>query len=164
MVKSILEGRKTMTRRVCRHQHWSHQELVDVNVNGITRKVDRNVSCKYGDVGDLLWVKETFTKLPIEGYVYKADMTAESEAIRQEYKKTGVAWANWTPSIFMPRMASRITLEIVKIRVERLNQITHEDAIREGVEIVRERNPLPIVYPLLISGNGPAGKRRPATN
>lgn len=76
--------------------------------------------CPYGQPGDYLWVKETF---------------CNSEPIR--YRADGI-WKDgdqiWTPSIFMPRWASRILLEIVTVQVERLQNITEEDAIAEGVD------------------------------
>ena len=123
MVQAIMEGRKTQTRRVCKHQYWSYHEIVDVNVNGITQKVDRSVSCPYGKVGDVLWVREGWAPLgeyPNNTYMYKADT-------HQPYSK-------WKPSIHMPKEACRIFLEITNIRVERLQDISDKDAIAEGIE------------------------------
>lgn len=78
------------------------------------------IKCPYGEVGDRLWVKETFTRaFPNDTIVYKASCNAV-------YK--------WEPSIFMPRIASRILLEITDVRVERLQDITINDAMNEGVE------------------------------
>ena len=83
--------------------------------------------CPYGTIGDRLWVREAFACrfgiIPdryIEKYFYRADGEHEGKL-------------KWKPSIHMPRSASRITLEITKIRVERLNEISEDDAKNEGV-------------------------------
>ena len=89
-------------------------------------------SCPYGVPGDRLWVRETFAapwgldyKFPggESGIFYRADN-------RQDFPDDGT----WTPSIFMPRKLSRITLEIVNVRVERLQDISEADVIAEGVK------------------------------
>lgn len=79
------------------------------------------VECPYGAPGDLLWVRETFGWH--EGILV---MRADCGPIHE-------ATTKWKPSIFMPRWASRITLEITRIRVERLQEISEEDAKAEGV-------------------------------
>lgn len=121
MVRAILEGRKTMTRRVIKPQR-SEWALVE----GCQEKI---LSCPYGQVGDRLWVKETFrTDAYIDERVeYRATPTVEAQV--ESYDPM----PKWKPSIFMPRKHSRITLEITGIRVERLKDITEEDAIREGI-------------------------------
>lgn len=128
MVQAILAGRKTQTRRVSKHQYWSHSEIIDVNRNGIFQKVDRNVSCPYGKPGDLLWVRESFVKFETFNetlFSYKASPKTNLDV-------------NWRPSIHMPKDAARIWLRITNIRVERLKNITEEDAIAEGVENITE--------------------------
>ena len=129
MVQAILEGRKTMTRRISKHQYWSFSELIDVNNNGITQKTDRSVSCKYGSVGDKLWVRETWCNLNKPGidpeYVFKTETLDAEDYDPSEWK--------WKPSIHMPKAAARIWLEIVSIRVEHLQDISEADAIAEGV-------------------------------
>lgn len=118
MVKAILEGRKTMTRRIKKDQ----SDLSNVLIG----------KCPY-EKGMRLWVKETFfndadfEEQPI--YVYKAD--------NENYPRGS---SGWKPSIFMPRAASRITLEITNIRVERLQDISEEDSIKEGVETALVEN------------------------
>ena len=129
MVQAILENRKTQTRRVCKHQHWSHSELIDVNQNNIYQKVDKSVSCPHGQVGDVLWVRETFRpkghSFPIgEHFEYKATAQADGNPTDEP----------WKPSIFMPKDAARIWLKITDVRVERLQDISEEDAISEGVD------------------------------
>jgi hypothetical protein len=85
--------------------------------------------CPYGQPGDRLWVRETFADLIDIGgghnyCAYKADLKIDSS-----YEDH----THWTPSIFMPRWASRITLEITGVRVERVRDITPEDAYQEGM-------------------------------
>ena len=81
--------------------------------------------CPYGQPGDRLWVRETFRSKQQCGetidWTYRADCPALTEYLFP-----------WKPSIFMPRQASRITLEIVGVRVERLQDISAEDAELEG--------------------------------
>lgn len=88
------------------------------------------IRCPYGVAGDRLWVRETFAlhdnrQPPI--IYYRADDP-------QKYESDGA----WKPSTQMPRWASRITLEITKVRVERLQDITEEDAIAEGVDAISQ--------------------------
>ena len=82
--------------------------------------------CPYGQAGDHLWVRETFWKHETGAIFYKAD----NDNIRNGEK--------FKPSIFMPRSASRITLEITNIRVERLQEISNEDSLSEGIAIPDE--------------------------
>lgn len=136
MVKAILGNRKTQTRRKCRHQHWSHSELTDVNKNGITQKIHRYVSCPYGQPGDLLWVRESFYEPMFENlngkYYYKADLVDQGWHFK------------WKPSIHMPKSAARLWQMVEDIRVERLQDISEKNAIAEGIKnevlpIVNER-------------------------
>lgn len=120
MVRAILEGRKTMTRRIVKRQP-SGFDLNDKPVFG---------ACPYGAPGDRLWVKETWLPIYIDslpGHVidktqYRADET-------NPLSGAGM----WHPSIYMPRKRSRIKLEITGVRVERLHTITEEDAKAEGI-------------------------------
>lgn len=144
MVRAILDGRKTQTRRVIATD--TRPQSADtfmrgfppnpVNVrNGFgyakcdappgSRSVSYRVPWPYGDIGDRLWVRETFAFYPKTFYGDKVLYRAVSEQ-----------WAlPWKPSIFMPRRASRITLEITMVRVERVQEISEEDAIAEGVRM-----------------------------
>jgi hypothetical protein len=141
MVQAILEGRKTQTRRVCKHQFWSHMELVDVNKNQIIEKVDRNVSCLYGQSGDVLWVRETWLQVMrdhahdlLEGWRDR-DLFIRKTDVHEdwiEYAKEKYGY-KWKPSIHMPKSACRIFLEVVSVRVERLRDISQADAIAEGI-------------------------------
>lgn len=143
MVRAILEGRKTQTRRVLQVQD---QQLTLVNDGGVLRKVAvgfgegaRWLPFKYGQPGDRLWVREThrlfdkvWTPDAMETAVqYRADMRAR--ILSGRYVGADEASGNWSPSIFMRRWMSRITLEIAAVRVERLQDISEADAKAEGV-------------------------------
>lgn len=130
MVRAILDGRKTQTRRVVKGiaLDWLAPDMFTPRFVASPE----NDLCQYGKVGDRLWVRETFQPYG-DGYAYRA-----TPAIPENH--------NWKPSIFMPRAASRITLEITNVRVERLNEISDKDAEAEGVEAWSN------------SGNSPAWK------
>lgn len=145
MVYSTLEDIKTQTRRICKHQFWSYSELVDVNTNGITQKVDRSVSCPYGQVGDVLWVREehkiTFSTdkswVFVEfrngsRYQYRMKHLDPQLALRLLNRKT---IGKWQRARFLPKDFARIHLEITKIRVQRLQDISEQDAEAEGIRI-----------------------------
>ena len=120
MVRAILEGRKSMTRRIVKFNDSGR-----VKLNGKQWHIedpDAINGCPYGTVGDRLWVKETFMGTK-DCLSYRA--TDPRQVIEFGFDR-------WTPSIHMPRWASRITLEITAIRVERLQEITNQDAQKEG--------------------------------
>ncbi|MDX7275307.1 morphogenetic protein [Serratia marcescens] len=137
MVHAILDGRKTQTRRVINPQP-TLSERTGFNWNGAAygigstyRDTVRNFAncfkvCPFGQVGDRLWVRETWAPESID---------AEDGSYSPDYRATANGQpldGRWTPSIHMPRWASRILLEITGVRVERLNDISDGDAIREG--------------------------------
>jgi hypothetical protein len=159
MVKAILEGKKTQTRRIvkvtkaqgstvnyCNDRFLNSHGYIaaDTDLMHFTR-----VNCPYGKVGDRLWCRETFwcdTREPNDCVIY-AENPMQYKYRLEQY--TGVCDSGHTtefleqhrfwkrkPSIFMPRWASRITLEITNIRVERLQDIGEEDAKAEGVNIL----------------------------
>lgn len=124
MVRALLDGSKTQTRRALNPQPiGGAQQGVIGPLNGIGNLL----ICKHGQKGDQLWVRETFCwsgyASDPEEVLYRAD---------QEYTLEDRGDLPWKPSIFMPRWASRIQLEIVSVRVERLNDISVDDAISEG--------------------------------
>jgi hypothetical protein len=126
MVKAILEGRKTQTRRIVKKQphgagEWARQlaSWLFPNVNPYIK-----LKCPYGQPGDRLWVRETFL---IEHSCHK-----NFYEYRADYSDTIALDVIWRPSIFMPREACRLMLEVTDVRVERLQDITEEDAIAEG--------------------------------
>ena len=148
MVRVILDGRKTMTRRVVRLRAGEiAHEGGDGSLHAVENTtwgdcIERVIQCPYGVPGDMLWVRETWQQVfpecdgPVE---YRADYGAGS------YISGG-----WRPSIFMPRWASRLTLRITSIRVERVQDITEEDARAEGAPISHQgdrphfsRHPVP---------------------
>lgn len=92
--------------------------------------------CPYGQPGDRLWVKETHRPFVVtgrsHGIEYAAGGKADSDAAEWPAMFTK-ATGKWRPSIFMPRWASRLELELTEVRVERLNAITEADALAEGV-------------------------------
>jgi|WetSurMetagenome_2_1015567.scaffolds.fasta_scaffold03883_12 hypothetical protein len=156
MVRALFERRKSQTRRVKGLDYineypgrWilAGNSLSHPNIPRIAKKYDNSVywcwdscsgetisfvtTCPYGKVGDTLWVRETWNwegdtsyedLLPIGSFWYKADFE----------KNEGPA--KWKPSIFMPRKACRILLEVTDIRTERIQNISEEDAINEGIE------------------------------
>lgn len=154
MVRATLEGRKTQTRRIAnargadRVLFVENGQLVpgrvgDQPFRGWVAQVDKlnglhlPLICPHGAVGDRLWVKETF------GVVNSLDDVKPSELPRDIpiiYRASSVHPNDpstlWRPSIFMPRWASRLTLEITNVRVERVQEISEEDAKAEGVEAV----------------------------
>jgi len=127
MVRAILDGRKTQTRRVVRLPSW-FQVVTYVNDTQYKDCIEREVKCPYGGIGERLWCKETF----------QADEIAMKYKIKEKifYRATMPnGLQHLRPSIFMPRWASRITLAITGVRVERIQDITEEDAKAEGCEI-----------------------------
>lgn len=141
MVQSILEGRKTQTRRVvandgCDLINKPNSILCSPSSNGVSHfrsigglTIFAGYKCPYGKVGDKLWVRETFSRIITpkgeKTFIYKADDDC--------YKDTIEDWQGWTPSIHMPKEAARIWLEITDIRVERLQDISEGDVKAEGV-------------------------------
>ena len=154
MVRAILDGRKAQTRRIMKVQpsdgfhpthngygldlnaHWYTSGVVDKNgylqpakkdVFGVADE-NEGYTCPFGAVGDRIWVRETFCAVPDH------DEPAGCSALLYAADGNG-PYGKWTPSIHMPRCASRITLEITGVRVERLNSISQEDAQAEGMEL-----------------------------
>ena len=117
MVRAILSGSKSQTRRIVKAR-----DLEWMDVHQGLREPDNAERCPHGQPGDRLWVRETW---------HDASSSLHSCAL---YRADGIDlhWDKWTPSIHMPRWASRITLEITSVRVERLQEISIEDAKAEG--------------------------------
>ena len=133
MVQAILEGRKTQTRRVINPQpklfgkDKNHDGEWWMPVGGIRQE---RWLCPFGKIGDRLWVRETWQTVKglscdsgVYAYIYKASFEGNANFSVEK----------WKPSIHMPRLASRITLEITNIRVERIQDISESDAIAEGL-------------------------------
>lgn len=174
MVRAILDGRKTQTRRIMRPQpepsllhagkHWVSNSSVRtmLDVEDFLQGPDTSVAgcfCPYGGPGNRLWVRETFQLEdaseygpertdPAEGPTHLANPGEEDERLLiPRYRATAPDTVlevvehdgdnerdgmRWRSPIHMPRWASRITLEITDVRVERLQDITTEDIIAEG--------------------------------
>jgi hypothetical protein len=139
MVRAILDGRKSMTRRVIKPQpemEFDGEMLPDGTGYGGWAPVLPPWSKWPYRVGDRLWVRETWaTNEPIWD-----DDKAESFAVPAMVDRSMIIYRavceknrKWRPSIFMPRWASRITLEITGVRVERVQDITEGDAREEGI-------------------------------
>lgn len=137
MVRAILDGRKSCTRRIVKHDvevilnspyYKKHPEMAD-------KQIISKLCMPPYQPGDILYVRETWCKYDddhiIDGrkYAYKADASPISEEAR---KKFGY---RWRPSIHMPKEAARIWLKVTDVRVERLQEITSEQICREGVEV-----------------------------
>jgi hypothetical protein len=145
MVRAILKGNKTQTRRVVKKQRDMEFDAADpyygpywLSYATEAEGEDAKVRCPYGKPGDRLWVREAFIHEPAE-YCLEASVSIPCRPATTWYRAdiTGdTRGVGWKPSIYMPRWASRITLEITGIRVERLQQISREDAQAEGIERV----------------------------
>jgi hypothetical protein len=136
MVRAILEGRKTVTRRVVKPQPdddglWNDTDRprsLESTLSGWNGTVDetgesKEFRCPYD--ANVLWARETWAKVNGE-IAYKA---SKKDYLFAPGETKGI----WKPSIHMPKKACRLRLEIQSIRVERLHDITEEDAIREGI-------------------------------
>jgi hypothetical protein len=145
MVNALLAGAKTQTRRVAK-----------LNASGRVEKGGRNwhvedasavIACPHGHCGDTLWVREAFrieqrgnrqTGEKFDVLVYRADSRMRPEFDPLRYK----------PSIHMPRAASRLTLRITDVRIERLQEISADDAEAEGWPGPDEANTIRSAYPI----------------
>ena len=131
MVRALLAGTKTQTRRVVKPLKGE-----EIDPAGIYDQHPGDLElarCPYGQPGDRLWVREAYFG---NHYLHPNEPADEREL---HYRADGYEdfegeRITWRPSIHMPRWASRITLEIVSVRVERLHEISEEDAKAEGVE------------------------------
>ncbi len=138
MVKAILEGRKTTTRRIAKWQR--REEFINNNLSQcVADKYVNDVYCLYQKIGnywnemthplkqpykcgDVLYVRETWSILD-GSYIYKAD----------DPSPAGWYQTSWNPSIHMPKDAARLFLRVTNVRVARLQDISNEDIINEGV-------------------------------
>lgn len=206
MVRALLDGRKTMTRRVVKPQpegeprsteEWARR-LAGANVRwdrviterDIQNKAERlrgrlfpfsrpdsesltALRCPFGRPGDRLWVRETWASLRftrdwetgyIDGWEEAANLrngTVVYDADDHGFDDNGAGAENrgfrWRPSIHMPRWASRITLEITEVRVERVQAITSADARAEGCEASERESETDAFHRLWDSLNAPRG-------
>ena len=128
MVQAILRGEKTQTRRLCKFgkaydifHDGKHEVEAEETIENI-------LPCKY-KVGDILWVRETWHpkrhSFPI-GLPYEYKATAKEDGNPTDEP--------WKPSIFMPKEACRIFLKLKSIRIERINDISENDSLQEGIQ------------------------------
>ena len=154
MVRAILADRKTQTRRVVKTQpgpEWNEiicGHYVPTKINKRTGEeypgeevfgfadADNGWICPYGQPGDRLWVREKWkpTGLMALHPTRLSKLCGEFAYAADENQKERNRLILWRPSIHMPRWASRITLEVTSVRVERVQEISESDAIAEGVE------------------------------
>lgn len=142
IVQALLDGRKTQTRRVMKpqpevsfvcHDGNVSAEMLNASVTAFF-KAENRMPAK---TGDLLWVRETFAYVGggDPGFLlYRAgDYEKQCDKYRFDKPYPPVSAVKWTPSIFMPRSASRLTLCVTDVRAERLQDINESDALAEGV-------------------------------
>lgn len=148
MVRAILEGKKTQTRRVIHKPE---------RLDGLMLKGEAAQWCPYGRPGDLLWVREAWKVQPTPGCTFGDAMMGRKLSVfygdetRKDFKGGAVnasgchidfsaldyspdRYGIWRPSIYMPRWASRLTLRITDVRVQRVQEITYGDVAAEGVD------------------------------
>jgi hypothetical protein len=151
MVRAILEGRKTQTRRIAKEFNGFQ------DMDKLLARFPNQQGCPYGKPGDRLWVREAHCIESSREVAYEPPFS-DGRPIRHHNDEhwgpwwqqphyratdpapeleigTGEPGVKWRPSIFMPRWASRITLEITAVRVERLQSISEADARAEGVRL-----------------------------
>lgn len=117
MVRAILDGRKTCTRRIVKPQPTAHYGV-------------QCIKPPY-QPGDILYVRETWSlRFDGEKYFYRADKNTS----REEKRLLDYNDVKWRPSIHMPKEAARIWLKVTNVRVERLQDISGEDLIKEGID------------------------------
>ncbi|MDN7223912.1 hypothetical protein QZL56_11450 [Providencia stuartii] len=149
MVRAILDGRKTQTRRIMKPQpktnengglSWPSnicQSMINIedmmqDNEGIWAGI-AGIACPHGGVGDRLWVRETFKA----GLCTKSTIAYKATHKPSDLEEGWLEEIKWTPSIHMPRWASRITLEITDVRVERLQAASDDDFKAEGYPLER---------------------------
>ncbi|MBZ6397243.1 MULTISPECIES: hypothetical protein [Pantoea] len=169
MVRAVLDGRKTQTRRIMREQPEVIPKEDEFDQPGfwipfnagktMVRNEDMYIACPFGLKGDRLWVRETWSVVSHafddDGLMIDYAPDRPAKAVHEKpfgrgyysghaiyAADGGFTWGDddgcvdgrscWKPSIHMPRWASRITLEITGVRVERLNSMTESDALAEG--------------------------------
>ncbi|WP_338615495.1 hypothetical protein [Pigmentiphaga sp. CHJ604] len=145
MVRAILDGRKRQTRRIvkpCKDRDFGcelapHEIAGEVNAGNYRNS-------RHGAPGDRLWVRESFSRL--ESFDFFNPACPDDVPDFWYWADGDPEWGNWTkpkPSIHMPREACRIVLEITGLRVEKLQDISQDDAVAEGCDDIRDMQPRP---------------------
>lgn len=143
MVRAILDGRKTQTRRPVRFPVLDKNLGCELAGNELAGELSAGnyLNSAFGKPSDRIWVRETFRvhsrATDVATLVYKASVrnswTEQTHRVPVSVCNKPATPEKWTPSLHMPRWASRILLEITGVRVERLNAISEENAASEGV-------------------------------
>lgn len=142
-IPKLLDGSKTMTRRPLKKQPI---DVIPMKVPGQwIALMQRNPNkgqvfrCRWGQIGDRLWVRETWAMLPLTTAPRKPIYRADCPDWHAGYTiVNGRMFKGWKPSIHMPRWAARIVDDITDVWVERLLDISEEDAIKEGFQSIQE--------------------------
>jgi hypothetical protein len=139
-VRAILAGTKTQTRRVAKPEEFGASEWKDLptELADSWNRFARPRHPRFGDVGDRLWVKEAWqawrqTNVEHDEWEIERD-SDRMPGSKIEYRATSQSMGPWRPPLFMPRWASRMTLEVTQVRVQQLHEISDDDARAEGVE------------------------------
>ena len=138
MIQALLDGRKSQTRRPCAMKDVNGKSFYEYGKEAMDAAIRHH--SPFGKVGDLLYVRETFRcngwATDLATIFYKASENKSYTEMCEQFpisnKKPLIVSGNWKPSIHMPRWASRLTLHIKDIRVERLQDISQNDAVSEG--------------------------------
>lgn len=166
MVRAILEGRKTVTRRVVTPQPDFLGSMVDPNTpfKTLDAGLHARITCPYGEPGDRLWVREAWAADAQVDAIAPSDLS-QGEPIWYpadlSVRQTGcsmISKGRVRPSIHMPRWASRILLEITAVRVERLQDISEEQARAEDIPPSANAKPAVVAW-MPGSGSAPFGER-----
>lgn len=137
MIKALLSGQKTMTRRIIGMSEYdfvrivNEAEVIDEKTEDEKKifgtiaefqqdnEIGYYIKCPYGKIGDYLWVRESFAPIQKKSYIYKAT-------------ETSLTQVKWKPPLFMPKAACRLWLKIVGIKVARIQSTTYQDILNEG--------------------------------
>ena len=157
-VRAILLGLKTQPRRLVKPQplngdYLAHHRLAGWQLCDSVGRVVRHVGCPFGEPGELLWVRESFwqavqaTQMPCGEYesYWAGAIEYDEQRAKPGWHNNdqyGKGWMAKRPSIHMPRRASRLTLRVTGVRVERLQEISDTDAIAEGCGIDLDESPI----------------------
>ncbi|WP_444934942.1 hypothetical protein [Microbulbifer sp. JTAC008] len=149
MVRAILDGRKTQTRRLIKPQPFngaSDEEAIK-QIGGLPPRLSlhqvinqawrsgyADIPCPLGKPSDRLWVRETHHLSHQNKVTYRADYPFNPFNEDECGEDCSMVGEKWRPSIYMPRWASRICLEITNVRIERIQDINGDDANAEGIQ------------------------------
>lgn len=122
LTQAVLEGRKTMTRRICKDQQWSKSDLLAFNYDRLTLMTPPNYL-----IGEVVAIAQSYETLANSGYLDK--MMDGALSMKKEYAGSGYKNKMFVKAKLMPHH-----IKITNIRVERLQDISDEDCSREGIE------------------------------